>query len=452
MYTEEYEDRGTPIKNLVIKVVVAIIFLIGINVTVKYLTKTTYTNTSNINTNPYKNATFKENIDTIESAMLGYFEEEKVEKMKKKKLKVTLAELIEDGVLVPIIDNKDKVCKSSKSYVQLEEIGNNDYLLRINLECSKDKDYVLKHLVHTNYCSDYLCEKEAATISTKTTKPTKIVKFSDEEKLNPNITVIPQEETPYVPAGDRTLQYEYGRTTGAKIGQWSDWSGWLKTSCDTQAENCDDNNPLCRRKIVLFSQEEKTGNYQNRYEAPRKALTQSTTSQLGGCSNYNYAIVDGVTYATSGVYSMINNISKDTKATQGNWEYKGQQTFDTVPSDTYNKIYKFIEMNFDKCKETCSEKPIKYVYDVYEYTGTLSNVAEHPDLLCSGSIDKITPVYESTDTVDSQSRKEPVYGKICYYNMKTRTVKNKGNTATQFSTFNDGSFLSTGFYYTGKIK
>ena len=92
------------------------------------------------------------------------------------------------------------------------------------------------------------------------------------------------------------------------------------------------------------------------------------------------------------------------------------------------------------------------MYMMYEYTGTLSNVAEHPDLLCSGSIDKITPVYESTDTVDSQSRKEPVYGKICYYNMKTRTVKNKGNTATQFSTFNDGSFLSTGFYYTGKIK
>ena len=393
-------------------------------------------------------------MEHINNVMLGYFDEDKLKEIKDKPYKVTIKELIDEGILVSIVDNNDKVCNSKKSYVEISpfEDRENEYILKTYLKCSKDDNYVLKHLGHYNYCGDFLCEKESVAISQKITSPTEIVKFREEDNVNKNLKVYPLEDTPYVPQEDPTNQFEYAKTTGAKMDNWSLWSGWTKTSCDTKKENCDDRDPSCRRKIVLHEREEKIKNYSNKYEAPRKELKQTTTSEIKGCNNYNYIVVDDVIYATNAVYTMLNSISSSTKTTQGNWEYKGEKSFDSPQSDTVLKIYKFVKIDFSACKETCEEKPLKYVYDVYEFTGTLENASENADFLCKGSVSKTVALYKMTDVVDTNSRKEPVYGKVCYYNMKTRSIKSKGKTKKKFSNFDDQKLLAKDYYYTGKVQ
>ena len=454
MYTEEYEDNSSSIKKLIIKVVIALIILIISFVLKKVMITYEYINKEGVNTNPYANATYKDNLEHINSVMLGYFDEDKLKEVKNKPYKVTVKELIDEGVLVSIVDANDKVCNSKKSYVEISPIEDkeNEYILKTKLKCSKEDNYILKHLGHYNYCSDFLCEKEQVTISKKTTSPTEVIKFGNEDKLNKNIKVYPKEETPYVPEEDQTKQFEYAKTTKATFDNWSMWSGWIKTSCDTPKENCDDRDPLCRRKIVIHERDEKVKNYSHKYEAPRKEIQQATTSEIKGCNNYNYIVIDNIIYATNAVYTMVNSISSSTKSTQGNWEYKGEQSFDTPQSDSVLKIYKFVKIDFSSCKETCEGKPLKYVYDVYEFTGTLENASENADFLCKGSMSKTVALYKTTDVVDTSSRKEPVYGKVCYYNMKTRNVKTKGNTKKEFSSFNDQKLLDKNYYYTGKVK
>ncbi len=453
MYTEEYESRGTPIKDLVIRAILALIIIVTAFITVKVMTKDEYVNNANINTNPYTSSTYKENIEHINTVALGYFDEDKLKEIKKDEpYKVTIKELIDEGILVSIIDKNDKVCDSKNSYIELTPFEDDEYVLKTNLKCKTEDNYVLTHLGHYNYCSDYLCEKEGITLSTKATTSTKVVKISDTNKINDEITVEPKEEVPYIPAQDDTKDYEYATTKNAKLGSWSDWSGWTKTSCDTKGENCDDKDPTCRRKIVLYNREEQISSYSNKYNSNRKALSQTTTSNIKGCQEYNYVVINNVVYATNAVYTMVNSISSDTKSTQGNWEYKGEQSFDTPPSDTVNKVYKFIKIDFEACEETCVDKPLKYVYDVYEFTGELKNVNDDASLLCQGSMSKTVAVYTLNDTSDTGSRKEPVYGNVCYYNMKTRKVNSKGNTKKQFSVFGDTTLLSQNYYYTGTVK
>ncbi len=454
MYTEEYEDNSSSIKKVLIKIVIVLIILIVSFVLKKVMLTDKYINKENINTNPYTNATYKDNIEHINNVMLGYFDEDKIKEVKDKPYKVTIKELIDEGVLVSIVDANDKICSAKKSYVEITPIENkeNEYILKTNLKCSKEDNYVLKHLGHYNYCSDFLCEKERVTISKKATSPSKVIKFGNEDKINKDIDVDPKEETPYIPQEDQTKQFEYAKTTAATLGTWSKWSGWTKTSCTTPKENCDDRNPLCRRKIVIHERDEQIKSYSNKYQAPRKELKQATTSEIKGCNNYNYIVIDNVIYATNAVYTMLNSVSSATKSTQGNWEYRGEQSFDTPQSDSVYKVYKFVKIDFSACEETCEGKPLKYVYDVYEFTGTLENASANPTYLCKGSVSKTVALYKTTDVVDTSSRKEPVYGKVCYYNMKTRNVKTKGNTKKEYSNFNNQELLANNYYYTGKVK
>ncbi len=453
MYTEEFEDNKKPIKKFIILFVIVLILIIILNMLSKDMTKEVVTNVENKDIVLYKNSTYKENLDHISDVMYGYFTRDKLKELKDKDFKMTVKELIDDGQLVSIVDNYDKVCDDENSYVELSKYNDKEYVLKIKLKCSKEDDYVLKRIGHYNYCSNYLCEKENVKVVDKKSKPNKVVKFSEEEKVNKKIKAKPKEVSPYVPVADTTKSFQYATTTGVKLNKWSNWSGWIKTSCDMPQENCDDRNPLCRRKIVLYNQDEKIGSYNHVYEYPRKELTQSTTSQIKGCNAYNYVVINGVTYATSTVYTTINSISSSTKSTQGSWIYKGEQTLDSVASDTATTVYKFVKMDFSACEETCEGKPIKFVYDVYEYTGTLQDTNTDPKgLLCNGAYTKTVASYQIADSSTKEKRKEPVYGKVCYYNMKTRKANRKGNTTTQFSTFNDVNLLNSGYYYTGLIK
>ena len=103
MYTEEYEDNSSSIKKLIIKVVIALIILIISFVLKKVMITYEYINKEGVNTNPYANATYKDNLEHINSVMLGYFDEDKLKEVKNKPYKVTVKELIDE-----IIEERSK--------------------------------------------------------------------------------------------------------------------------------------------------------------------------------------------------------------------------------------------------------------------------------------------------------------------------------------------------------
>ena len=50
------------------------------------------------------------------------------------------------------------------------------------------------------------------------------------------------------------------------------------------------------------------------------------------------------------------------------------------------------------------------------------------------------------------TRREPLYGTVCYKSTKTRDLIDSGKTMTTWSKYNDEELLNNGWYYTGEKK
>ena len=132
--------------------------------------------------------------------------------------KMTLADMLKNNLILSFADSKGKQCDLLDSYVSITKMSD-EYILKVNLKCSEQEDYILVHLGCYNYCDDGICEKK--------------------EETKPNPTPVPK------PVVNDKYEYEYVKVTDGKWGNYTDWSEWTKnviTSTDyrvveTKTEN-----------------------------------------------------------------------------------------------------------------------------------------------------------------------------------------------------------------------
>lgn len=205
MYTEEYERRGFPFRDFLLKLILVIVFAFlliwllpkfirpTINTTATSNTKaaTNETSKSKDSKNESKECTsgscdisgldaltsqiFADNINKMKEAAISYYTDERLPKNAGDSEKMTLSDMIGKKLIIALVDKNNKACDVEKSYVKITKMDD-EYILKVNLKDSEKEDYILVHLGCYTYCDSYICQKQAtATVPVKGSKVTDTV-------------------------------------------------------------------------------------------------------------------------------------------------------------------------------------------------------------------------------------------------------------------------------------
>ena len=292
MYTDEYEERGYPIRSFIIKfIIIVIIVLLLIWLLPKFI-KPKNTNKPVANENKVKEEeVYQNNTESMQKAAFKYYNEDNLPKENGKYKQVTLQELIDEEYIEPLKDQNGKKINTNKSYIKVTKVDENEYILKINIKDTEIEDYVLLTVGHYDYCDDYICEKKEETEEEKQVKEEELqdtkVKASEEETNNTNNN----QENKQTVVLDET--YKYTKTIPAKLSDWSSWSSWKEVKCNTNTNTtCESNNYKCLKEIKTTT---KNGTC---YESirTRKVLVSSYTITRYSTENNQELLNDGWVY------------------------------------------------------------------------------------------------------------------------------------------------------------
>ena len=269
----------------------------------------------------------------------------------------------------------------------------------------------------------------------------------------------------------KEYEYEYQKKIAAKLSNWTSWSDWSRTNCATQEINCSDADTTCLKKLQRYDRKEQIGTYDKAYAKTRQEVRQTGSYTQKACAKYNYVVIDTKTYATTTTtkYTQVNTITSTTQSSQGGWTYVGRQKFSNPPRDTATTHYEFVGADFSYCSDTCTTLP-NYWYDVYNYTGGLTTTktittpgdttstttttttvipTTETQASCSEYTYKTIPIYSTITVTDKATRREPLYGTVCYQSTKTRYIISSEYFAKKWSYYNNKMLLNDGWSYTG---
>ncbi len=475
MYTEEYERRTFPIRDFLLKVIliVLIIFLV-IWLLPKFLKPTTGTV---VDLSPLTKRIFADNLKIMQDAATSYYTTERLPKEIGNSDKMTLRDMIGKKLLVPFVDQYGKACDVDKSYVEITKMDN-EYLLKVRLKCSKEDDYILVHMGCYNYCDSDICQKKDTTVVKDAYIPsTSGGSHSGGTIEDPDVPVDPEKkpddpekkpDNPDNPPAAEKLEYEYKKTTGAKMSEWTKWSSWAKNTNGYSTLDCNDKDPTCVKKIQLYERKEQIGTYKEAYTTSRQEIKQYGSYQEKACASYEYIRINETTYITSNTYGVFTSLTSSSGSV-GSWVYVGDYTGFTPPSDTATKHY--VRSGYNFACEGCSSTP-RYTYKIYEYRGGLTNVTTGSttterllssntvkntntsiNVQCANMVTKTIPVYRTLTVYEKAYKDAPYYGTVVYYSQKTRKVIENGKTVTKWSdSKNDQTLIQQGYYYTGNSR
>ena len=113
---------------------------------------------------------------------------------------LTLAKMYDEKLILEVKDKNGNACSATNSYVSVEKMEN-EYRMKVYLECGEESDYIIVIMGCYDYCKTDICEKR------------------EEVKPNP---VTPTPTSNYT-------EYEYKKTTSGKWTDWGNWYAWSKT-------------------------------------------------------------------------------------------------------------------------------------------------------------------------------------------------------------------------------
>lgn len=476
MYTEEYEANGFPLRKFLLRLIFVITFICLLIWLIPKFTSPKLNNQNDLETSPIKNPVFKSNLQKLQEVGVDYYTKERLPKEVGTSSKLTLGDMISKKLIVPLVDQENRACDSKKSYVKVTKMEQ-EYLMKVNLKCPKEEDYILVHLGNYNYCDTAVCPKKEIELEKEKSKPKEEISFGKKnvsQKSIPttnevNETIVenkpieteikePEITKPTQIAG---YEYEYKKVEGAKYSAWSNWTPWQHTNCSTTAYGCDDHDPNCLKKVQVFKRKEQVGTYNKEYVTTRQEIKYTNSYEQQTCANYNYISFGNRLYIATNAYSTINAVTSTTQRNIEGWKYNGRKSFATPPNDTLTTHYKYVEGDFSGCSRTCATPP-KKIYDMYTYSGAIgivssatasgtvaTNNGQALTVNCASTIKQTVPIYANLTTYEKAVRKEALYGTVCYSSVKTRNLLSSGSSDIRYSKYNDRNLLNQGYYYTG---
>lgn len=471
MYNEDYEKTYFPYRNFFIKIII----VIAIALILAWIIPKIFNNKQEIE--GISNDVFSNNLEKMKSVAISYYNEDNLPLTIGTNKKMTLNNMIKNKLIKKLADKDGNICDQNKSFIKITK-KENEYLLKVNLVCNEEEDYIIAHLNNNSYCSKtYLCEiksdnkeedlkeeehqqneekldsKENSkkTITQSTNKKKKIIttkKRKVKKKSSSKGTIEVVDTT------NKLYLYEYAKNNNATFSNWSLWNNWERVSCNTSEIKCTNTNINCLKELKRYNRKENISTYQKEYKTTKQSIKLQNQDIENVCSSNNYIKINNkiykITNASNISYNKINEITKDTKSNQSGWIYKGTESYQIPPTDTIYNHYILVSVDYSKCNNTCQSLP-NYYYDQYVYTSGLIEVNSYLEN-CSSTENKVVQIYSNQTENVNFSRQETLYGTVCYKSERTRNLLNKGTIVKKWSTYNNTKLLSNGYYYTGNKK
>ena len=417
---------------------------------------------------------FSENLIMMKDAAKEYFTLERLPEKEGDKAKITLGEMISKKMIIEFKDKNGKTCDKTASYVEVTK-GTEEYVMKVNLKCGEEENYIITYLGCYDYCKKTVCEKknaitklykasakttpvkkattkttnkvtktnsttEKTTVKKETTiKETVIVKRKyycqvvNGKYYNNSGNVVTKEayekDCKNVPVPEETKQKEYeyeyqkdGSST-IKYGEWSEWSlTEVKPSSTIEVQAKD----VKYRKL--------TGYKVTTEDDLSKPITAMKTVVVGSktvtsCDKYTY---------TSTV-------------TGYNYQYIGTFKYTSAPKETEAYHYERVAGDYNwYCDGECKAGTV-LLYKKYQKVPVTSG-----SYSCS-KYGSETTVYTTQQMVvtgyEKKQTKTPVYE---YYTKTQYRYRTKTQTsvkgASTWSYYNNTGLLNQGYHYTGDYR
>lgn len=248
---------------------------------------------------------------------------------------------------------------------------------------------------------------------------------------------------------DDTGKYLYEYVKEEKKSSWSTWTNEIETSCDTKTITCNDD--TCNKEVEVTKKNVQLASENKIYTSSRSAFKTNGKEIKQVCRNYDYIKINGIYYRTesNSGFKDIGLIKKTTQSNYNNWIYRGRSSFKNPPNDTLTVRYVFVEADYSKCGDTCSDGP-NYYYDMYTFRYSLSYSA-NPQSDCNNLIQKGIPDYSINPQQISVARLEKKYTTVCYKKERTK-ITSTDVKENKWSTYNDENLLNSGYIYSGNKK
>ena len=120
---------------------------------------------------PLNNQIFADNIDRMKDVARTYYTVERLPQSINESKSLTLREMIDQNMILPLMDSNGKYCNEDKSYIQITKYEN-EYVIKAYLSCSDKTDYVIEHFGCYDICSDK-CKPSSTVVTSKKTYTTK---------------------------------------------------------------------------------------------------------------------------------------------------------------------------------------------------------------------------------------------------------------------------------------
>lgn len=154
MEEEKNYKLGFDWKNIFIKVILLILFIILII----WLFP-------NKNIDTFYDSVFNNNIQTMKEAARNYFTVDRLPTNIGESTTLTLQEMLDKHMLLEFRDKNNNTCSTTESFVQVTKSGENEYVLKVQLSCGKQKDYILDTIGCYDVCVDGECTTIIDTIN-----------------------------------------------------------------------------------------------------------------------------------------------------------------------------------------------------------------------------------------------------------------------------------------------
>ena len=168
---------------------------------------------------PLLDTIFNMNIMSMKDAAKSYYTLSRLPQNVGDKTKLTLREMFEEKILLPFTDKYGKECDVDESYVEITK-EDEEYIMKVNLKCSQQEDYIIVHMGCYDYCQTTICENKDEEIVDKNDKPVTPVIPDDNDDDDDEPTPQPQPTKKY--------QCEYVLNKDGYYTPWSNWSEWTK--------------------------------------------------------------------------------------------------------------------------------------------------------------------------------------------------------------------------------
>lgn len=416
---------------------------------------------------PLYDRIFNENILMMKDGAKSYFTTPRLPQNVGDKVKLTLGDMLDKKIVLPFTDSNGKSCDTKASYVEVEK-KNDEYVMKVNLKCGSQENYLLVYMGCYDYCKTTICEKNEEDVKTPVIKPTNSCNNCGDVNVDNIINIIKPEPKPdpkpeekyycsivngvyYDKSGNKvdkeafekdckddpkpviTYEYEYLKKTAGTCDWKDNWSDWTETvlypNAVTQVRTKTRTTTLTIKKVIKYKV--------TQYYDTTKPIYKEEKVQTGTYTEKQCAAYKTITVGTG----------KFKETTSTHYELLDA----SVP---VGPNYKLVDEYHDNCNNTCSSHLVRR----YLVTTTKREEIMTTKQECSEWKDVTIPTYAIKKVLTGYeivTKKEPVYGyveeviKTPLYSSRTCTPKD-GTTSIKWSTNNnDKNLLNSGYVLTG---